>query len=109
MTGRLGEQLKHLKDRACVRLCNRCVLPEDFPGITFHTDGVCNYCREHVPLTYKGEKEIERLLDSFRSRGTEYDCLVPISGGRDSAHVLHQMKRKYDMGVAAFHYEGGFS
>jgi len=109
VTGRLGEQLKHLKDRACVRLCNRCVLPEDFPGITFHTDGVCNYCREHVPLTYKGEKELERVLDSFRSRGTEYDCLVPISGGRDSAYVLHQMKRKYDMRVAAFHYDGGFS
>lgn len=89
-------------------LCTNCVLPSCFPGINFDGDGVCNYCREHTPIQYKGEDSLRGLLDTFRARGPRYDCLVPVSGGRDSAFVLHQMKRRFDMRVAAFHYDGGF-
>ncbi len=89
-------------------LCTNCVLPSCFPGIAFDGDGVCNYCREHTPIQYKGEDSLRGLLDTFRARGPRYDCLVPVSGGRDSAFVLHQIKRRFGMRVAAFHYDGGF-
>jgi len=90
------------------KTCAKCVLPSCFPGISFDVDSICNYCRDHVPIQYKGECALRRLLDAIRGQGAEYDCLVPVSGGRDSAFVLHQMKRRFDMRVAAFHYDGGF-
>jgi len=83
------------------------VLPETFPGISYDEDGVCNYCREYVRAEVKGEAALVKLLDEHRGKGREYDCIVPISGGRDSAYVLHQMVRKYGMRTLALTVDSG--
>ena len=43
------------------------------------------------------EKQLLRLLDKFRSGTKKFDCLVPGSGGKDSAFVAHILKYKYGM------------
>ena len=45
----------------------------------------------------KREKELLKLLDKHRSKTGEYDCVVPGSGGKDSAFVAHMLKYKYNM------------
>lgn len=90
-----------------LRRCTRCILPETFPGIEFDENGVCNYCLDYVPVRAFGEEELVRVLDRFRGKGAKYDCIVPISGGRDSAFVLHQMVRKYGMRVLALTVDSG--
>ena len=45
----------------------------------------------------KREKELLQLLDKHRSKNEDYDCIVPGSGGKDSAFVAHQLKYKYNM------------
>ena len=91
-----------------VRTCTRCILPETFPGIAYDEAGVCNYCHSHEPVTVAGEDRLLATLDRYRDSGGEYDCIVPISGGRDSAYVLHQMVRKYGMNVQALTVDSGF-
>ena len=65
-------------------------------------DGVCDACKYH-DLKYKSinwkarEKELIKLLDKFRKKNGEYDCLVPGSGGKDSAFTAHILKYKYKM------------
>jgi len=88
--------------------CTRCILPETFPGIEFDGNGVCSYCLNYEPVTVQGEEELEKVLASYRNKGGKYDCIVPISGGRDSAFVLHQMVRKYETRVLALTVDSGF-
>jgi len=92
---------------AGMRRCTRCILPETFPGIRFDEDGVCNYCLSYQPVQVFGEEALVEVLDSYRGKGKEYDCIVPISGGRDSSYVLHQMVKKYDMRVLALTVDSG--
>lgn len=92
-----------------IRRCNTCVLPETFPGIKFENNGECNYCKTYEPMQPFGEETFLRLLSKYRGKGKEYDVLVPISGGRDSAYVLHQMVKKYEMKVVGVTVDSGFT
>jgi N-acetyl sugar amidotransferase len=73
-----------------VRLCARCVLPDTRPGIDLDADGVCTACRGHdlkttgtIDWTARAEA-FDRLIDETRARTTGFDCIVPVSGGKDS-------------------------
>ena len=91
-----------------LRRCTRCILPETFPGIKFNDQGICNYCESYKPVRVFGEDALEEKLDSYRNKGQRYDCIVPISGGRDSTYVLYQIIKKYDMRSLALTYDSGF-
>ena len=65
-------------------------------------DGICDACKYHS-IKYKTiswskrEKELKKLLNKFRKNNGEYDCLIPGSGGKDSAFTAHILKYKYGM------------
>ena len=46
-----------------MRICVNCVLPENFPGVRFSGDGVCNHC-----LEFKGEKDLEEKKVRYREK-----------------------------------------
>lgn len=91
-----------------LRRCSKCLLPETFPSIEFNENGVCNYCRNYHPIKVLGEEELKKVLDKYRGKGDKYDCLVAISGGRDSTYVLHQVVTKYSMRTLALTIDSGF-
>jgi len=76
--------------------CRRCLMPDSRPRVKF-TDGVCNACsyRDEYEKTDWTEKkqEFAELLDRYR--GAEYDCIVPFSGGKDSAAIAWRLKHEY--------------
>jgi hypothetical protein len=92
-----------------MKKCTKCVLPANFPGITFNDDGVCNYCLSYVPLRILGEDSLATLLDSIRGKGRKYDCLVLVSGGRDSSFVLYKVCKEFGMRTLALNYDSGFA
>jgi N-acetyl sugar amidotransferase len=96
--------------------CKRCVMSNQRPAsaVEFkHTinsikvtlnigdDGVCDACRqaeEKENIDWgKREDELIRLLDKHRRNDGNYDCIVPGSGGKDSAFQSHVLKYKYGM------------
>ena len=85
--------------------CAKCVLPSTTPGIEFDAEGVCNYCRTHEPMQVQGEDKLLQILDAYRGRGKKYDCLVGVSGGRDSTYTLWKLVHDYHMKVLAYSYE----
>lgn len=87
--------------------CTRCILPETFPGVKFDAEGVCNYCRMYEPVKVLGEDELGRVLDKHRGRGRKYDCVVPISGGRDSSFTLYSIVKKFKMRAVALTVDSG--
>ena len=99
-----------------VKFCRKCVISNQRPTsaiefkhtknskkttMNFDKDGVCDACRnaevkERIDWK-KREKELIQLLDKYRSKDGSYDCLVPGSGGKDSAFQAHVLKYKYGM------------
>ncbi|MCP4545721.1 MAG: hypothetical protein GY835_04530 [bacterium] len=90
-----------------MKRCTRCILPESYPGITYDSEGVCNICHTYTPVRYKGEAAFRELLADHPAQG-KYDCLVPVSGGRDSSYVLLQLVKKYKLRVLVYNYDNGF-
>lgn len=71
-------------------------------GIQFSADNICEACQYHKTKEKINWKEREgkllQLLDKYRNKnGYGYDCIVPGSGGKDSAYASHLLKYKYGM------------
>jgi hypothetical protein len=93
---------------SALRRCTRCVLPETFPLIRFDEHGICQFCRDHQPRQIKGAAALRALADRARRPRGERDCLVPISGGRDSCYGLHFVKTELQLNPVAYTYDWGF-
>jgi len=85
-----------------MKYCKRCVLPDTRPYVKFDSDGVCYPCRaaEQIKKTNWSErwKELESLADRYRGmNGDYYDCMITVSGGKDSYYQTYLMKEKLGM------------
>ena len=89
-----------------MKFCKNCVLPNTKPGIIFDSEGVCSACRS-VEKKYmidweERSENLHEICDKIRgSNGNGYDCLVPVSGGKDSTYQLYVMKEVYKLKVLA--------
>jgi N-acetyl sugar amidotransferase len=72
-----------------IHYCARCVMPETKPDLFIDANGVCSACRNFerrqvVDWEQRGQ-ELGAVLERYRVRdGRAYDCIVPVSGGKDS-------------------------
>jgi asparagine synthetase B (glutamine-hydrolysing) len=89
--------------------CSNCILPETYPFIKFNSKNVCNYCENYEKQKYFGEEKLFKFLESYRSKNGEPDCLVGLSGGRDSTYGLHLLKTKYKMNPIAYTFDWGLT
>lgn len=94
-----------MRDR--LRRCSRCVLPETMPFVDFDADGVCAYCRAHQPIRVRGHQALEALVAPYRQKDGRPDCIVGVSGGRDSIFGLHYLKAVLGMTPVAYTYDWG--
>jgi len=99
-------QEKKLKD---LKKCTKCILPETYPHIHFDKNGVCNYCLNYEKQIYFGEHALNDYLKKFRSDSGKPDCIVGLSGGRDSCYGLHLLKTKYGLNPIAYTYDWGLT
>lgn len=99
-----------------VKFCAKCVMSNQRPTSTvefkhtidskkttmaFDENGICDACRANEQKNNidweSREQELLTLLDKYRSKNGSYDCVVPGSGGKDSAYQAHILKTKYGM------------
>jgi N-acetyl sugar amidotransferase len=79
-----------------LRYCVRCVMPHTKPDLQLDDAGVCNACRSfesrhEVDWTAR-RQELLTIVDRYRSRdGSRWDCIVPVSGGKDSTYQVIRM------------------
>ena len=90
-----------------LRRCTKCILPETMPYIAFDSDGVCNYCLNYRPRNHpKPIEELIELVRPYRRTGGP-DCIVPLSGGRDSCYGLHLIVNELGLRPLTFTYDWG--
>lgn len=91
-----------------LKRCSKCLLPETFPFITYDEKGVCNYCHNYIPKNHpRPIDELMALVEPYRRKDGQPDCIVPFSGGRDSTFVLHIVKNELKLNPIAFTYDWG--
>jgi N-acetyl sugar amidotransferase len=81
-----------------LKYCKNCVMPDTKPDLYIDNNGVCNACRnyERRKTVDWGErrKELLVILEKYRNHsGVNWDCIVPVSGGKDSTYQVLQMLR----------------
>ena len=83
-----------------LKYCSRCCLPETSEGIEFDDYGICTICRtseEKMNINWSlREKKLRNIFNKFKSN-KNYDCLLPISGGKDSTFQSYVLKNIYGL------------
>jgi len=87
--------------------CKKCILPVTYPYMELDSNGVCRYCRRHKKFEVKGEEELLKEIEKYRRPNKRPDCIVALSGGRDSCYGLHYIKKVLGMNPIAFTYDWG--
>ena len=86
------------------------------PGITFTLEGTCSFCDVHdrmesaFPLGEAGRETVRRQADEMlrAGRNRRYDCVVGVSGGRDSTYTLWYCVTQLKLRPLAVHFNDGF-
>ena len=76
-----------------MKYCNKCILPDTRPGIFLNDQGICSGCIGHekkdkiIDWTQR-KKEFLKKVENCKKKSSGYDCIVPVSGGKDSWYQI---------------------
>jgi len=93
--------------------CVKCTLPITWETIYFDEDGLCNICKNWNEKQNridwsKREKLLLKIFEDAKNRHDAYDCIVPFSGGKDSAFTLWAVVKKYGLKPLVVSFDHGF-
>jgi N-acetyl sugar amidotransferase len=79
--------------------CKRCLYSINHPlGLELDNEGVCSGCRIHEEkdtLDWSDRwRKLEKIVEPYKSKKLNYDCIIPITGGQDSYYIVHLVKEK---------------
>jgi len=82
-----------------LKWCTSCLTMSTRPRIEFDETGRCNACLWHERKKNLNwldrHDELLNLLNKFKNKNKNFDCIVPVSGGKDGSYVSYQLKNKY--------------
>lgn len=76
-----------------MKYCKKCILPDTRPGIFLNKEGICSGCLGHIKkdtlINWKQKKkDLLEIVSEAKKKSTGYDCIVPVSGGKDSWYQI---------------------
>lgn len=96
--------------------CSRCLSNQTIQSINLDINNICQFCKIHdemdneFPLDDNSEKKLFEIAEKIKKKGSKskYDCVVGVSGGRDSTFLLYYIKKVLKLRPLAVHYDNGF-
>lgn len=72
-----------------MKYCSQCILPDTRPNLVILEDGRCNACHswheKNNSIDWNARKKaLIQLVDNVKKKSTTWDCVIPVSGGKDS-------------------------
>ena len=94
--------------------CSKCGLPANYPDADYDENGVCHLCRsfenyqKRAAQYFKKQAELQALFEAGKKRKKgEYDCIMLLSGGKDSSYALGKLA-EMGLNVLAFTLDNGY-
>ena len=80
-----------------LKFCTNCLFPETKPDLFFDENGLCSACKaanqKNAGIDWKKREEnFFEIINDYKKDGVGYDCLIPVSGGKDSTYQAYFMK-----------------
>ncbi|HED5919766.1 TPA: N-acetyl sugar amidotransferase [Escherichia coli] len=100
------------------KICNRCVMDTSDPNISFDDNGQCDYCsnfdKNILPNWNANNSGLSKLLEMSESikrdsKGSDFDCIIGLSGGLDSSYAAYIAKEKMGLRPLLFHVDAGWN
>ena len=100
------------------KICNRCVMDTSDPNISFDDNGQCGYCsnfdKNILPNWNANNSGLSKLLEMSESikkdsKGSDFDCIIGLSGGLDSSYAAYIAKEKMGLRPLLFHVDAGWN
>ncbi len=96
--------------------CKKCLSNSTISSLKLNKNGICQFCKIHeemdkeYPLNKHSEENIFKISKKIANEGKNlnHDCLVGVSGGRDSSFLLYYVKKILKLRPLAVHYDNGF-
>lgn len=91
--------------------CKKCVLPTYYKEVEFDDDGICSLCRsfeQNSAVLESQTKKLEQIVEAKKKLNLPYDCIIPLSGGWDSAYAAYIMRKKYGLKLLGLNVDNGF-
>jgi len=93
-----------------MKFCKKCLYPDTKPMLDFNSFGICSACtnfesKEKIDWS-KRKEELKTILEKYKSiDSSNYDCIIPISGGKDSHYQTYVLKEEFGLNplVVNFH------
>lgn len=84
-----------------MQYCKNCAMPDTRPGSIFGEDGICQACRNYGKrntIDWEQRKQkLQQICGKYRKADGSYDCVIPVSGGKDSHRLVHIIKEEMGM------------
>ena len=71
-----------------MKYCKKCLYPDTKPQLKFNQDGICEAClnsdKKNSVDWESRKKQLREVAEKYRKSDGTYDCIIPVSGGKDS-------------------------
>lgn len=92
-----------------MKMCKRCINTTNNPSITIGEDGLCNVCRQYDENFDQGKLDEELdFIKTFIKDDNKQNCMVALSGGKDSSAMLYSIK-ELGFNPLAFTFQIGYN
>jgi len=76
-----------------MKYCQSCILPDTRPNLIIGEDGICNACKNNSEKPHinwdKRSSDFKKIIEHAKIKSKHYDCIIPVSGGKDSTWQTH--------------------
>ena len=92
-----------------MKYCKKCLYPNTKPQLQFDERGICSACNNHKLKDevnwVKKKEDLLLILEKYRSKNdNNYDCIIPVSGGKDSTFQTYTIKETFGLNPLAVNF-----
>ena len=97
-----------------MKYCKKCVYPIIAVNLEIDNSGICSSCKTFEKFNLlkdqdwnERKKKFENLVEEIKKNNTSnYDCVIPVSGGKDSYFQTHKIVKEYGLKPLLVTYHG---